>query len=561
MKHRVAAVVAHYDPEGLVDPTFCEIVRAFLAVADRVVVVSTSRISATGILADSRVTCIERPNVGYDFYSYRVGFEALGDCSELDAVFFANSSFLIVKPQAFSDTLNRMLSMGQSGGPQNLLVGASDSWRMQHHLQSYLLLAPKAVLRSPWFSSWMGAITPKNSKIDVIMQYELGLSAAVAKHCGEIKAALVLSSAEKHAMWRSSLRAKYRSEGTWRTLVHLLSLRCFSSNPAHFAARPMAERLGIIKTELVRDNPHGLDLSWIDSVGQAETLKALESFVDRTGKYSSTSPSPAQLPKIRPVRFPFPGAAKPSTAVVVHAYYIDPLPELRRNLLHFTDPFDLFVTTPHEADVPLILDALRGCAASITVVVCENRGRDIGPFTSLLREGFLDTYSAVLKLHLKKSLYSAAGDTWRQALFDELCGNAAKIKASIGLISQAGAGIVGPHQYFLTNPRFWGANRAQVGRILGAVGAIENATELELAFFAGSMFWCNPQALSSLRQIPEELLAFPPEAGLQDGTTAHALERVFALVARHAGFTVTSLQLNGADMFGLDCSRNGVPVL
>lgn len=211
--------------------------------------------------------------------------------------------------------------------------------------------------------------------------------------------------------------------------------------------------------------------------------------------------------------------------------------------------------------MPLILEQLQGCAANITVVISENRGRDVGPFVSLLRTGLLDPYSAVLKLHLKKSLYSAAGDTWRQSLFHELCGDAQTVNRCIRLLSQGEAGIIGPHQYFLTHERFWGANRTQARELLQAAGILKKEQAATLSFFAGSMFWFSPQALRALGRIPESCLAFPPESGLQDGTLAHALERVFTALAHGSGFRVTSLALDGIDIHSVDCSRHTVPVL
>ncbi len=557
MQPRVAAVLAHYDPDGRVDPSFCEVVSAFADVTQRVVIVSTSKISAQGPLRDPRVTIIERPNVGYDFYSYRVGLEALGDVSAMDAVFFANSSFLIVKPQAFKAALRQMLSEGTAGA----LVGATESLRHQRHLQSYLFLAPAAVLRSQWFRPWFGAVSPKDTKDEVIKEYELGLSAEAHRSGAGIAPLLRLSAREKRKMWLSSLRAKLRTHGILGAAKHLFSLRWLSGNPAHFAALPLAERLGLIKAELLRDNPHALDLSWLQAVAAPESLRQVEAFVERFSARLGASGSPAGLPRIRAVSFPASLLPQPSTAVVVHAYYVDPLPELRRHLLHFTEPFDLFVTTPNESDVPLILDSLRGCAANLTIAICENRGRDVGPFLSLLREGFLDRYQAVLKLHLKKSLYSEAGDAWRRSLFSELCGDASAINRAISLLHRGDIGLVGPHQYFLTNPRFWGSNRANVRGMLRAVGALPSGAEPDMAFFAGSMFWFSPRALVGLCRLPAELLDFPAETGLQDGTTAHAVERMFALLARHAGFKVTTAQLAGEDVFELNCSRNGVPVL
>ncbi len=75
------------------------------------------------------------------------------------------------------------------------------------------------------------------------------------------------------------------------------------------------------------------------------------------------------------------------------------------------------------------------------------------------------------------------------------------------------------------------------------------------------MFWFAPDALKPLATVAEDQLAFEPEVGQQDGTLAHALERVFAPLARAQGFRTTSLDLKGAEIADTDTSGNRVPVL
>jgi rhamnosyltransferase len=75
------------------------------------------------------------------------------------------------------------------------------------------------------------------------------------------------------------------------------------------------------------------------------------------------------------------------------------------------------------------------------------------------------------------------------------------------------------------------------------------------------MFWFAPPALRPLQTIAESELDFEPEAGLQDGTLAHALERLFCIMARKQGYRTTSLELNGAEIDGTATLENRVPVL
>jgi hypothetical protein len=248
-------------------------------------------------------------------------------------------------------------------------------------------------------------------------------------------------------------------------------------------------------------------------------------------------------------------------AVVVHAFYADLLSDLENTLRRFTEPFDLYVTTPHRKDIPIIERTLAPVTPHIVIATTENRGRDIGPFLALFRTGAFAPYKAVLKLHLKKSLYSKKGDVWRNALYEQLCPDGVTIQRAIQLLESGNAGVIGPHNFYLSHPKFWGANRAHVRAIRHAIGNADIESE-ELGFFAGSMFWFKPEALCDIHQLPESLLSFDPEAGQQDGTLAHAFERVVTELAIHAGHRTTSLELDGEEIRNrTELRNNTVPVM
>jgi lipopolysaccharide biosynthesis protein len=64
---------------------------------------------------------------------------------------------------------------------------------------------------------------------------------------------------------------------------------------------------------------------------------------------------------------------------------------------------------------------------------------------------------------------------------------------------------------------------------------------LEFSFAAGSMFWFRPQALSRLCDLALDADDFEAEDCQVDGTLAHAVERLFGLVAVHAGFKIAEI--------------------
>ena len=135
------------------------------------------------------------------------------------------------------------------------------------------------------------------------------------------------------------------------------------------------------------------------------------------------------------------------------------------------------------------------------------------------------------------------------------------VRKILDLIRLENVGLVGPHEYYLTNDNFWGANRLTVKNILLGAGVLRSSENIELGFFAGSMFWFSPAAISSLKRLPLTDLSFVPENGMQDGTLAHALERVFCPVVRAAGYKTSSLVLAGSEIHNTSTESNKVPVL
>jgi rhamnosyltransferase len=146
-------------------------------------------------------------------------------------------------------------------------------------------------------------------------------------------------------------------------------------------------------------------------------------------------------------------------------------------------------------------------------------------------------------------------------LYSDLFGTSLTALKSTTLFDDPTVGIVGPLRSFLTNPQFAGGNVGQIRKLLSAIGFNEPLNDPVLAFYAGSMFWFRPQALALLKLLPESALAFEDERGQLDSTLAHAFERVFALVARHAGYRCTSVAIGGSDIFEYPSLRHTVPAI
>ena len=241
------------------------------------------------------------------------------------------------------------------------------------------------------------------------------------------------------------------------------------------------------------------------------------------------APQPTAGPKPNPV------------AVVAHIYYEDTWPDIAGALRSLTIPFDLIVTTV--AGRERLVDTIRSRYPGAEIEVMENRGRDIGPFLTLLERGRLDGYRYVCKIHGKKSIdggrQTYMGEMWRRRLLFDLLGAPGAANGAIHAFElDPSIGMIGPKVFRLPKANYpedlsWSANRRMTLNIAERMGV--PAEKFRLDFFGGSMFWVRPEALRPLRDLG--LAAdMPAERGLVDGDLPHALERVLPTSVLVAGY-------------------------
>jgi lipopolysaccharide biosynthesis protein len=244
------------------------------------------------------------------------------------------------------------------------------------------------------------------------------------------------------------------------------------------------------------------------------------------------------------VSAPSPMADRPMgapVAVVAHIYYEDTWPDIAGALRGLKFPFDLIVTTV--AGRERLIESIRRSYPRAQIEIVENRGRDIGPFLSLLEQGRFDRYRYICKIHGKKSIDGGRkthmGEMWRRRLLFDLLGAPGAADAAIQMFERdPSIGMVGPKVFRLPKANYpedlsWAANRPMTLKIAERMGV--PADKFQLDFFGGTMFWVRPEALKPLRDL--RLAAdMPYEGGLIDGDLPHALERVLPTSVVVAGY-------------------------
>lgn len=229
---------------------------------------------------------------------------------------------------------------------------------------------------------------------------------------------------------------------------------------------------------------------------------------------------------------------KISIAVHIHLYYEDLLDEFISYLQNIPYCFDLYVSCRNNVDIKKIRRELKNIRLVKKIVVknVENRGRDILPFYVTFGKR-LKKYKYIMHAHSKKSLYTGREQLdWRQNSMNSICGSQMLVKKILYLFETENIGLVYPENYdnVPSIAYSWLMNESCGRDLLSRMGI--PLPKGPFLFPAGSFFWARTDAIKPIFNLNLSRKDFPDEAKQNDGTIAHALERVIGITARHSGF-------------------------
>ena len=227
----------------------------------------------------------------------------------------------------------------------------------------------------------------------------------------------------------------------------------------------------------------------------------------------------------------------PRVAAMIHMFHPDLAPEFASLLSHLPRNAAALITTDTQDKRHAILAAFSAWeTGSVEVRLVPNRGRDMAPKLCAFGDRYAE-FDLVLFLHSKKTDHSPEAAGWRDLLLSSLCGSDRVIASIMALFEADPAlGLVfAQHHEPVRAYTGWEYNFAAASKLARHMG-VELRRGGMIEFPSGSMFWARPAALAPILALgltPED---FPAEAGQKDATLAHAIERLFALVAELAGF-------------------------
>lgn len=230
------------------------------------------------------------------------------------------------------------------------------------------------------------------------------------------------------------------------------------------------------------------------------------------------------------------GNRKFRIAAIVHAFYSDLASEIKESLLNIPGHVDILMTTDTDEKRQELHHIFSDWRSGIVDIrVTPNRGRDFYGKVVEFRTDY-HRYDIVIFLHTKKTFYIPDGDAWRRHLFSSLCGSPQIVRSILDLFqADDSVGMVAAQTWgWVRKWMHWGSNYVNCVDLAARMGIRLTPGHL-IDFPAGSMFWCRPAALHALLSL--ELVAedFPAEPLSEDGTIAHAMERLLFYCCEASG--------------------------
>jgi len=234
-------------------------------------------------------------------------------------------------------------------------------------------------------------------------------------------------------------------------------------------------------------------------------------------------------------------------AVHVHMYYIDLLDEFFNYLNNIPYNFDVFVSVPKDDFIAKIEDKFNKLknVKNVCVEKCENVGRDFSPMFVQFGNR-IQNYDYVCHIHTKKSVRTGTEqDGWRNHLIYSVLGDEKIIKNIFyHFEDDEQIGMIYPETY--KDIPYWAHTVLNNSEEINKLSKKFNIS-IDSKYFdysAGSVFWAKTKSLKKIFDLKLKYKDFGTEVGKNDGTLAHAIERILPHVAMSSGYKYLVIDIN-----------------
>ena len=294
---RRAIILAHHDPDGIVDPHVIHALRAYRALTDKLVVVSTSLRRLPDDLVGTVDTFLPRENVGYDFGSWQAGLRMLSPSGGVDAAGF--DEVVCVNDSVYGPLFDLAAALSDAR------VADADLWGMClseqgtkrrgkiscPHIQSWFFGMRRPLIVSQAFGDFWRSVVPLEHKDDLIDRYELGMTEHFAAAGFRVAALYDARTAEPLSLREMWPHFSLREPG--RLLRLLKKSRRPRHNPSELAYKRLLDAgVPFAKVSLFRLNHYGLNLEHVMDSLQRENhydIHLIRDHLERTGTMKTHS--------------------------------------------------------------------------------------------------------------------------------------------------------------------------------------------------------------------------------------------------------------------------------
>jgi hypothetical protein len=234
----------------------------------------------------------------------------------------------------------------------------------------------------------------------------------------------------------------------------------------------------------------------------------------------------------------YPAQFLSKTGIFMHAFYMEVAKDILEKIHGHLSTCPIFITTNTEEKRSKLLDILRQCNWPIyRVDVVPNRGRDVYPKLFHMAADHAQ-FEFVLHLHTKKSPHSSSLAFWGMQTVETLAGDFDKLgQIAHAFQTDPRLGMVYADPPENLHPAMSWTRDLRLAEVLAATMGLPSLPDGDdLDFPVGSMFWARCDALHLVQNCKIDLAHFVPEDAQEDGTLAHALERVLGAACWARGY-------------------------
>lgn len=535
-----------YEKNGVVDEFILYYLADLVKNLSELVVVCNGKLSEQGDAAFRQFTdrIIVRENKGLDVWAYKTALDDYGweRLSEFDEVVMTNSTLMgPVRPlREMFDAMAEQQDLDfwglsiHHGAKTNPFKGKHLYRYLPVHIQSHFIVYRKRFIQSPELQAYWNEMPMIESYTDSVQRYE---------------AVFTKQFEDRGFKWDVYVKTDDLKEFTDYPLLvcpvrllrdkkcPLFKRRSFMHTLEAYLNDTAGEPVRELYEYLKEETDYPVDLIWKNMI---RTMHPHE-FTRNLG-LTRVVPPTVQDPVLAQQI-----CAERRIALAMHLYFMDMLDQSVAFAAKFPPQTDVFISTNDEKKKRQIEQAFAGQDLhSVTVLVVENRGRDVAAFLCDLAP-HLRGYDYVCFMHDKKAIQTrpgSVGASFGYVCNENVCKNAAHVLNVLCEFERDPyLGILCPpyptHGLYFMNmcSGGWGPNFENTKQLLKTLrlDVPISGEESPIAPF-GSVFWFRPDALEPLFAHGWQHSEFPPEPLPQDGTISHAIERVYPFVAQAAGY-------------------------